>query len=400
MNVRKGMTVTNLITRMKEALVSRETIPWDVACGGLDSAPRVLILSDRMDATYYATFHFPLQYLQRKGLADFAVISSARVRRALSGEMRAQELVDKLIADVSPRAVVFSRYAAPSGGELLRAVQSHGITAVYYCDDDLSNVPPDLGAGVLRAHATSEVVEERRACLGTADWILASTPYLAHALREQFPTQQTEVLRYPPYLASLLQSVPCQEDADKCQSMTIGYMGSKGHQRDLDIAVPALVGLMERIPNLRFETFGTVVMPDALSRFGRRVTAHAPRTSYEEFLQMLGGLHWDVGLAPLRDNPFNRCRSPIKYLEYTAAHIPTVASDVEIYRQAMDGGCGLLVRDQDWEAALGRVVLDGALRRSCLGRARESCAIRFAVHDVAMSLLAALHIHASHGSVQ
>ncbi len=64
------------------------------------------------------------------------------------------------------------------------------------------DLPANLGNGVLATHADQEVVEQRRACLATADRILASTSYLAETLKGQFPTQQTQVLLYPPYLSA------------------------------------------------------------------------------------------------------------------------------------------------------------------------------------------------------
>ena len=137
-------------------------------------------------------------------------------------------------------------------------------------------------------------------------------------------------------------------------------------------------------------------MPSDLHRFRGRVAGHGPVNNYLEFLQALNHLHWDVGLAPLIDDSFNRCRSPIKFLEYTACHIPTVASDVSVYRSAIEAGCGLLVRDQDWRPAIESLLSDGKLRQSCIDRAQDACERRFGLEEVAARLLLSLDITHDH----
>ena len=92
-----------------ETLSPQAPTRWDVPFRGLKGRPKIIILSDRMDATYYAAFHYPLQYLQDRALLDFAVMSSAEVRKSVSRMEEAHRLVDHLIAREAPHAVIFSR---------------------------------------------------------------------------------------------------------------------------------------------------------------------------------------------------------------------------------------------------------------------------------------------------
>jgi hypothetical protein len=140
-------------------------------------------------------------------------------------------------------------------------------------------------------------------------------------------------------------------------------------------------------------------MPQPLHRFGERVGAHGPKNGYQNFLQALHDLRWDVGLAPLIDDSFNQCRSPIKFVEYTACNVVTIASDVGVYRPAMRPGCGLLVREQDWRSGLEQFVTNADLRRSCLDQAREMCGTQFSLQEVAAGLSEALKINQNHEAV-
>lgn len=65
------------------------------------------------------------------------------------------------------------------------------------------------------------------------------------------------------------------------------------------------------------------------------------------------GLRFDIGLVPLNDIPFNHAKSNIKGLEYVAAGIPFVASDLPEYRLLHESGVGLIARTaDDWVNAL------------------------------------------------
>ena len=82
----------------------------------------------------------------------------------------------------------------------------------------------------------------------------------------------------------------------------------------------------------------------------RRVTTTPilPITTYAT-----GLAHFDIGLVPLSNGVFNRAKSNIKGLEYVAAGIPLVASDLPEYRTLHTAGMGTIARTpEEWVAAL------------------------------------------------
>lgn len=68
-------------------------------------------------------------------------------------------------------------------------------------------------------------------------------------------------------------------------------------------------------------------------KLGKDVEYHPWQTIFN-LPSFLRNLKCDIGIAPLEDNLFNRCKSNIKMLEYTALGIPGVYSNVTPYRQA------------------------------------------------------------------
>ncbi len=85
----------------------------------------------------------------------------------------------------------------------------------------------------------------------------------------------------------------------------------------------------------------------------------------------------DIGLAPLEDTPFNRGKSGIKFLEYTAIGATSVCSRVPAYVDSVGEGEGLLVEPEEWEEALTRLVTDAVVRRQLAATARAAVGRRW-----------------------
>lgn len=385
------MAVMHCLRKVVSTVMLRKGIAWDVPFRGREGVPRILVLSDCMDATYYVAFHYPLQDLQARGLADFAVLSGDGMRRNVQ-RYEPETVVKHIMSRYRPHVVIFSRYASPYAKELIESFQSYHVRTLYYSDDNLLDLPESLGPGVRSQHATAEVEKARRICFASVDGILVSTSHLATVMQKQFPGQTIYQLLYPPYLGHLIKKTPGGTSRLKGKAVTIGYMGSRGHHRDLLKVAGAITRILDEIPETRFETFGTIAMPEELRRFGNRVATHKPRNSYGEFMQYLHDLQWDIGLAPLEDNEFNRCRSPIKFLEYTACGVATVASDIGVYRSVIGHQMGLLVADDEWVPSVRLAVTNPALRRLFLSNAGKICADRFSFRKVTDDLARVLNL--------
>jgi glycosyltransferase involved in cell wall biosynthesis len=105
---------------------------------------------------------------------------------------------------------------------------------------------------------------------------------------------------------------------------------------------------------------------------------------------------WHIGLAPLLDTPFNRCKSPIKAMDYAALGLVVLASDTPVYRGSIaDGPAGQLVPNShaEWYAALNWLLRNPALRRTMATAARPaflataSLAARARTHAEALTQL-------------
>ena len=92
-------------------------------------------------------------------------------------------------------------------------------------------------------------------------------------------------------------------------------------------------------------------------------------------------LDWKFGLAPLENTEFNRCKTPVKYLEYTACNIPTLASNVVVYNQFHDNQEIMLVEDDQWYNKIQYALYQPQLRAELLKNAQKRCKQEFSLNS-------------------
>lgn len=136
------------------------------------------------------------------------------------------------------------------------------------------------------------------------------------------------------------------------KKVRIGWQGGVSHYRDLHFVVPILERISKR-NDVEIVYFGD-------SRFAhlfknvKNFELH-PFVAHGTYPYKLSLLNLDIGLCPLVDNEFNRRKSAIKWMEYTAVGAATVASDMPPYSNVMRNmDTGILAPNdaECWEQAL------------------------------------------------
>lgn len=284
----------------------------------------------------------------------------------------ARESLDIVVADAETalryRAdiVVTQRYAIPdpdTADAVAGHVRATGGRLVYDLDDDLLNVPRDHpDARVLRPKAKTV-----KRMLGHADRVLVSTSTLADSLRGScVDTARVSNLLDERLWGSVK---PPRRDVGPHQGpVRVLCMGTATHDADFAMIEPALARVAQVFAGrVRFDMLGFSSrkrLPEWVHRLGLPPAASA---SYPGFVNWI--VHqpaWDIGLIPLVDTKFNRCKSPLKTWDYAALGLAILASDVAVYRGSVaDGRGGTLVANHEdaWYAAVCRLVRDTELRR-------------------------------------
>ena len=133
----------------------------------------------------------------------------------------------------------------------------------------------------------------------------------------------------------------------------IGFAGSHTHQKDLEMIEEALIEILERFKG----KVEVVLFGCATSRLMScsSVKFIPFEQAYVRFVKRMFSLNLDIALAPLEDNEFNRCKSNIKWLEYSSCAVPGIYSDLPPYAKDIQSGKdGFLVGSskKEWVQAL------------------------------------------------
>jgi glycosyltransferase involved in cell wall biosynthesis len=106
----------------------------------------------------------------------------------------------------------------------------------------------------------------------------------------------------------------------------------------------------------------------------------------ETYYQMVKHVRAEIGIAPLVDNRFNQSKSNLKFVEYSVIGMPTVASRVAPYENAIeDGKNGFLVSSpEEWYLALKGLLGNETNRKSILTEARKYVAENHDIRKVAL----------------
>jgi glycosyltransferase involved in cell wall biosynthesis len=248
--------------------------------------------------------------------------------------------------------------------EILSIAQKENKPLVLDLDDLLLELPRDHPDKVV--HQDSGVLLPILRGIVQADAITVSTP----PLREYLLRFHPNVFLLPNYLDQKIWPLKAQQVGTP---LVIGYMGGNSHGPDLESILPALETVLEKHSSVQLHFYG-LQPPEALQEHSQVIWTPAESSSYAEFAAHFSSQRWDIFIAPLKDNLFNRSKSAIKFLEYSALGVPGVYSRITPYeRLVQDGINGLLAADgQDWQRGLNRLIESSQLRKQIGSKARET----------------------------
>lgn len=213
----------------------------------------------------------------------------------------------------------------------IKAMKELGMKIIYDLDDNLWAVPnSNPAARVFRA------VQEALAYIAAqCDLITVSTLKLKGVVTNELSKRATQTVpvRVVPNMLSLdwFHSPLLPKDPEK---VIVGWAGSNTHAGDIVYAWDALPKALERVPNLYMEFVGGAQPPSTIKDHPRvRIRSWVP---VAEFPARFSSWGWDICLAPLDDNRFNRSKSNIKMLEAAAVGAICFVSPVGPYADFCD----------------------------------------------------------------
>jgi len=253
--------------------------------------------------------------------------------------------------------------------EIVELARQGGKPIVYEIDDWLLGLPEEHPDRLHRFYTPSllPILE----AIIEADLVTVPT----EALRAQIIPLNSRVLVLPNYFDDTLwQFREISHPISENDQVIIGYMGTPSHRPDIDSLTPVLMEMLHRYPARVQLYFWGIEPPSLLQSFSQVKYFPWHSYCYREFAEYFQKQNADICIAPLADNPFNRCKSPLKFFEYSALGVPSIFSAIEPYINTIEDGVnGLLARTiEDWRVSLMRLIEDSNLRFHLARNAQDS----------------------------
>lgn len=248
--------------------------------------------------------------------------------------VRSSEEVEKVIIE---QAKQFNRYV------------------IYFLDDDLLNVPRDSASSAYFEQLG--IRDNMKQIMRLADILWTTSINIQEKYNSFF--KESFVMKVPIEVNNL----GIYEDRNP-KKITIGFAGSIDHGNFTHYLLEDVVKdiLTQYGEKVQFEFFGC--KPQFVDKINQ--VTHIPyENDYIKYRETIISRKWDIGLAPLIDSEFHRCKYFNKYIEYASVGICGIYSDLQplnfIIKNKING---ILVKNkkEDWKNALIMLIEDENLR--------------------------------------
>lgn len=329
---------------------------------------RILYIANGFIPTLQLSFIKPLAPIIETGRTQMEILTEKSIsddgtKPASSDANR--PLIQQKLESFDPTIIVFCRYSGPHLDLFLDWANEKEVPVLYQVDDDLLNVPENLGQKKFRYHNAPERLATVKALLNRSDLIYASNIRLKDRIASQGAKAQIKAGAI--YCSAKVLSPAVERPVRK-----VGYMASADHSHNLVPVLPAIARYLRANPDVQFEFFGSIPIPPELAEFKSRVNSAPPIANYNEFLEEFSKYEWDIGICPLTPIMFNLMKANTKWVEYTAVGAAVVASRGTVYDDCCSDGCGILAAtEDDWFNALQSLTTDPRARFEQVTRAQE-----------------------------
>lgn len=184
-------------------------------------------------------------------------------------------------------------------------------------------------------------------CVENTDLITTTTNYLAN----KFKSSNKKIQVLPNSIDFDLYKPLPKPDRYNNQ-IRIGWFGGDSHFNDLKIFKNVLPKIISKYPKV------VVTLAAPFVPFWKSIFKDVPEsnmdwhgwTPLELYPFILAARQFDIGLCPLEDNDFNKCKSNLKWLEFSALKVPVIAQNMIPYSNSIEEWCtGLLAStEQEW----------------------------------------------------
>lgn len=280
-----------------------------------------------------------------------------------------KKIIDVNTSDIDQSNVlVFLRPDNVLSYGIARRGRESGCFIITMCDDDLLNLPsitptiPWRKLSLLRTLNSSDIVwsSSRYIC----------EKYKKYTLTERFMVTDTVVRNEE--IMDLANTTENITNFYKSKIKLV-YAANPGHTLLFDkYIMPIMPKLVEKYKEKLSMTF-IGVRPD-VSQYETEIhIEYKSGMPLKEYRQFMKEHQFDIGLAPINDDEFSKCKYYNKYIEYTLTGVTGVYSNTEPYTFVVKNGENGILADNTnigWFHAICTAIEKPELRRQCVKNAQ------------------------------
>lgn len=284
--------------------------------------------------------------------------------------------------------IIFFNYTAdPWAFAAMGAMVRHfGKKMVLDLDDSLWNIRPDNPAYNAYQRGGALIRDFSSIC-GEVDLMTTTSDYLKHVIMNNTRKKAQDIKVIPNYINLDLYShrSPFKNDG----KINLVHFGSTTHFNDLASKefTEGIDRIMSEYPNATISLIGAF-LPRFKKKWGARYNQWFGAEDVYRWIQEKDKFpaymdKTDILVVPLNEDIYNRCKSPIKFLEASSAGIPGVYQNIRQYREVIEDGVnGLLaLKARDWYQSIKRLIDDPTLRQTMGEQAFKSVEAEWQMKD-------------------
>ena len=278
----------------------------------------------------------PFKYLRKLGI---------------DAQVTDEHITDKLVMENDIFVCQFT--TDKKGLALLRAYQQERGKKIVAEFDDFIDVNEDNPNKM--EHTISQAPEVLRVLASIADMITTTNSTLAKKLR----AYNDNVVILPNYMDLERWEKPHLKN--ETGYINLGWCGGMSHYNDLEMMVEPLKRILAEFPNVRLYIVGEWRARKWFE--GVKNVEVMLAVPFDAYPTRLAGLRLDIGIAPLVDNEFNKCKSNIKWQEYSINKVAGVYSPIVYNQHDFEPKFGLLASNpEEWYRSIKQLIIYPQLR--------------------------------------
>lgn len=249
-----------------------------------------------------------------------------------------------------------------------------GTKLVLELDDSLWDLKDDNPAHAVYKKGDQGIQDFTSIC-NDVDHIIVTNDYLKHVVMNHTNKKAKDITAINNFID--LELYDHRSPFKDTPHIKLLHFGSSTHYNDLNESefAKAIDRIMSEYPNVTLQMVGAFI-PRFKNRWGGRYEegfGHVDiyewiKGKYREYMDAA-----DIVLAPLTNDIYNRCKSGIKYLEYSAAGKPGVYADMRQYQEYIDHKENgyLAMNEKGWYQSIKELLDDKEKRKSVGEKAFE-----------------------------